>query len=410
MSSRLELTIERPVAGGRMLARHEGRVVLVAGAIPGERVVARVTRVSGHVTFADAVEIVDASPDRRTPAGDPACGGAAYAFIAYPRQLALKSEVIADAFRRIGKHALDRPVAVAPSPETGYRLRARLHVRGRQAGFFREGTHQLCAAGPTGQLLPETQSAIDQTLVALDERLAEVDALLVAENVDATERVVHVEPKPGARLDDVAGLSPLPAGVTGLTTVTHGRLTALAGMAMVTDAAFGLTRRAPSFFQANRHLVGDLVVRVLSAVTGDRFLDLYAGVGLFAVALARRGGQGLAAEGDRWSGEDLETNARPLRDRLRVFRGSVEEAVARPLDPPPDTVIVDPPRTGVSPEALAGALAWRAPKLVYVSCDPATLARDAARILAAGYHLASLEAFDLFPNTPHVEMLAVFER
>ena len=87
---------------------------------------------------------------------------------------------------------------------------------------------------------------------------------------------------------------------------------------------------------------------------------------------------------------------------------SVESAVALPLDPPPDVVIVDPPRPGVAPEALQGIVAWRAPRIVYVSCDPATLARDAARLSAAGYGLEAIEAFDLFPNTAHVETLATF--
>src|SRR5262245_56909251 len=131
----VELEIERPVAGGRILARHEGQVVLVAGTIPGERVRARVERVAKSVAHAEAVEVVTASPDRR-PAADWRCGGRDYAHVSYARQCALKSEIIADAFRRVGRLPLASPPEVTPSPEHGYRLRARLHASAGQLGFF----------------------------------------------------------------------------------------------------------------------------------------------------------------------------------------------------------------------------------------------------------------------------------
>jgi len=418
----MELTPDRPVAGGRMLARHDGRVVLVAGAIPGERVRARVERVSRDVTFASAVEILEPSADRREPPIDPACGGAAYAHIRYDRQVALKADIIADAFRRIGKVTLEGPIRVRPSPELGYRVRARLHVRQRRAGFFREGTHVLCDAGATGQLLPEAMTAVEATLSAIDTRLADCEALVVSENIAATERVIHLEPRDGARLDDLGGLS-LPHGLTGLTTGRHGQSLIVAGAAAVSDRAADMfagdspidpdttwMRHGTSFFQGNRHLTGALVRHVLQAARGDRFVDLYAGVGLFAVALAASGARGLAVEGDRSSAADLAANAARWSDRLRALRAPVEEAVAMPLDPAPDLVVVDPPRTGVAPNALSGLLTWSAARLIYVSCDPPTLARDAKRLTSAGYRMTSLEGFDLFPNTAHVETVAVFDR
>jgi 23S rRNA (uracil1939-C5)-methyltransferase len=418
----MDVTPDRPVAGGRMLARHEGRVVLVAGAIPGERVRVRIERVTRDVTFATAVEILEPSSDRREPPADPACGGADYAHVRYDRQLALKAEIIADAFRRIAKVAVDAAIEIRPSPEHGYRVRARLHVRQRRAGFFRAGTHVLCDARATGQLLPETMTAVEATLSAIDARLAECEALVVSENVAATERVIHVEPRDGARLDDLGDV-PLPAGVTGLTTGRHGQLTRLAGATTVTDRAGELfagdspidpdtswTRSGTSFFQGNRYLTGALVRRVLDAARGDRFVDLYAGVGLFAVALAASGARGLAVEGDRSSAADLSTNAARWSDRLRALRAPVDTAVTLPLDPAPDLIVLDPPRTGVAPDALTGLLGWSAARLVYVSCDPPTLARDAKRLVVAGYRLTSLDGFDLFPNTAHVETVAVFDR
>jgi 23S rRNA (uracil1939-C5)-methyltransferase len=407
-----------------MLARHDGRVVLVSGAIPGERVRVRVERTSKSVIWAEVVEVLEASPDRRPAAGDPACGGSHYAHIEYDRQLRLKSEVITDAFRRIARHTLDQPVAVLGSAERGYRLRARLHVANGRAGFFREGTHTLCDAGPNGQLLPATIAAVDGVLQALGNRANDCAAIVVAENVAATERVMHLEPRESAQLGNLLpseALSAIP-GLTGVTTMAGRRQVTLSGSPTVTDTAQSLlgagssvgglvawTRHATSFFQGNRFLTGALLRAVLDASEGkNEVVDLYAGVGLFAVALAARGANVVAVEGDASSGADLESNAGPWKERLRVICGSVEEALAHATDEPPDVIILDPPRTGVSSEALGRLITWRAPTLVYVSCDPPTLARDAAQLFAAGYRLATIEAFDLFPNTPHVETLATF--
>jgi len=422
MPSMLEVTIDRAVAGGRMLARHDGRVVLVSGAIPGERARVEVERVTRDVSFARVVDVIEASVDRRDPPGDPACGGADYAHIHYDRQRQLKADVIADALRRIGRVTLDAPVAVRASPERGYRVRARLHVRQRRAGFFREGTHTLCDPASGGQLLPKSIATIEAALSTLDARLAECEAFILSENVAATDCVIHVEPRDGARLDDLAGRTPLPAGATGLTTGRHGHVLTLAGEPSITDRAadlFGADppidpsttwKRLPaSFFQGNRFLVGDLVRRVLAAATGERFVDLYAGVGLFTVALAATGRRGLAVEGDRASAADLATNIAPWPTTLRAMRAPVEEASATRLDPAPDLVVLDPPRTGVAAEALGGVIGWAPPRIVYVSCDPPTLARDAKRLVDAGYVMTSIDAFDLFPNTAHVEVVATFD-
>lgn len=423
MNEILELSIERPVAGGRMLARHGGRVVFVSGTLPGERVRARVERASRQALWAATVDVLEPSADRRDPICDPACGGLAFAHITYGRQRTLKRDIIVDAFRRIGHLTLDVPPDVLGSPEQGYRLRARLHVRGGQIGFFREGTHDLCDASATAQLLPDALQAAGALLTALGPDPRAWDAVTVCDNIDATERVLHLDPAEDAERPTALPDLALPAHVTGVTMSRRGRVMTLAGRESVTDTARALfggespvgpdvtwSRRAPSFFQGNRFLAGTLVRRVLAAAQGDRVVDLYAGVGLFAVALAARGATVAAVEGDRSSGEDLTMNARPWGARLRVIHGSVEDAVRRPPTPLPDVVVLDPPRTGVSPAALGALMAWRAPRLAYVSCDPPTLARDAAKLVGAGYRLASLEAFDLFPNTPHVESVAVFDR
>jgi 23S rRNA (uracil1939-C5)-methyltransferase len=172
-----------------------------------------------------------------------------------------------------------------------------------------------------------------------------------------------------------------------------------------------LQRHAESFFQGNRFLLGALVTAVTDAVPHDgEIVDLYAGVGLFSVALAAMGRlEVTAVEGDRSSGEDLRENARPHAPGLTARVARVEDYLGS-LRRTPSAIILDPPRTGVSQPAMSALIRLGAPQLVYVSCDPPTLARDARRLLDAGYRLDALRAFDLFPNTPHVEALAVFTK
>ncbi len=156
----IELCVERPAVGGRMIARLDGRIVLVAGAIPGERIRAEVERSRGGVVLARTVEILEGSRDRRPVAGVPACGGRSFAHIAYRRQLELKSQIVQDAFRRIGRIDLAVPPPVVPSIERGYRMRARLHVGDSLVGFLEAGSHRVCDVSRLGPLLPKTERLI----------------------------------------------------------------------------------------------------------------------------------------------------------------------------------------------------------------------------------------------------------
>src|SRR5262245_17476929 len=158
----IALDVEKPAVGGRMIGRVAGQVVLVSGTIPGERVTARVENVSRGVAYAAAMAIDEPVADRRELVSDPSCGGCLYVHITYPRQLEIKADVIADAFGRIGKITLGHRVPVAPSPEEGYRMRARLHRRGRQLGYFREGSRELCDVRQTRQLLAASCDALDR--------------------------------------------------------------------------------------------------------------------------------------------------------------------------------------------------------------------------------------------------------
>jgi 23S rRNA (uracil1939-C5)-methyltransferase len=428
VSGPIELTIERPVAGGRMLARADGRVVLVAGAIPGETVRAQIERVERGVAFARVEAVLAPSPDRRAPFFDAACGGGVYAHIEPARQVALKREVILDGLRRGAGLTWEQPLAVAASPERGYRLRARLHVRDGRIGFFKEGTHVLCDAAPSAQLDSAALDAGRRLVAALGAIFgaSTIESLEVSENLDGTERAMHLHPIDRALLGTTMP-APLSArllvdGVTGLSVATTGSGTVtLAGNPTVGDDLARIVRGAPSgsrvrrhaasFFQGNRFLVGALASAVVDAVPDGPAWDLYAGVGLFAAALCATGRDRVTAvEGDPVSGADLRANAAAFDDRLAVEARAVEDVLATTALPAEATVIVDPPRTGLSKAVTAALAASAVRRIVYVSCDVATLARDLKGFAASGFEVVSLEGFDLFPNTAHVETLVALQR
>lgn len=436
----LTLDVEKAAAGGRMLARHDGQVVLVAGAIPGERVVARVDRRAKGVLHAEVVDVLSASPDRRQPAYDRLCGGQVYAHIAYPRQLQLKAEIISDAFRRLARLPLAVLPAILGSPEGGYRMRARLHVRGHRIGFYREGTHEVCDPAPGGQLSAATTAWITEAEGTLQAHvLPGLAAIDLAENVTGDQRACHLELDPDA---DPAAFDALATGLVGLSAQVgdRGRVVPLAGVPVVSDvlhvregdpgSALRLRRSARAFFQGNRFLLEPLARHVLARVPPGPVVDLYAGVGLFGLSLAASGFESVTlVEGDDVSGADLADNAEPFGDRVRVERTSVESFLSsyvryaasgfsrtssdvapgssRAVD---TTVIIDPPRTGLSKLALNGLTQAQPERIIYVSCDVATLARDARAMTDAGYELQGITGFDLFPNTAHVESVAVMGR
>jgi 23S rRNA (uracil1939-C5)-methyltransferase len=416
----VDVSIERPAAGGRMIARHEGQVLLVSGAIPGERVSARVVRAEKRFAFATVCAVLEPSADRREPPADPACGGVLFAHIAYPRQVAIKSDIVVDALTRLGRIPLDKPVAVSASPEHGYRMRARFHVRGGRAGFYREGTHDVCDGRASRLLATATIDAVDRVVSVLLESDVRPTTIVVSENIPGDERAMQVDLADDAQpAYDALVRAADAAALTGC--MARGPVGPLvhAGEALVGDTlarltagrtTIGLLRRRPtSFFQGNRFLLPALVTRVLDAVPADAsVLDLYAGVGLFSVALAATGHSRIVAvEGDRSAGGDLRDNAAPYASTLKAVVGRVEDYIAR-RGPTAGTIVVDPPRTGISKEAMEAIARHGASRVVYVSCDPPTMARDARRLLEAGYTLETIEGFDLFPNTPHVETLGVF--
>jgi 23S rRNA (uracil1939-C5)-methyltransferase len=399
--------------------------VLVAGTIPGERVTARVERVGKGVAFAEVEEVLQPSPDRRTGAVDWRCGGNVFSHVAYPRQRELKAQIIQDAFTRIGRLPLPGSPDVIGSPEAGYRMRARLHVQGERIGFFREGTHELCDLAATGQLLPATvvwvAAAADALRAVTRGRTgpAGLASIEIAENMSGDQRAAHLELHAAV---DPQAYEALASGLVGLSAqAADAREAAIvAGIPCVSDeirAGSGrvvLRRDVRAFFQGNRFLLQPLVERVLTLVDEGAAVDLYAGVGLFGLSVAAAGSPEVTlVEGDPVSSADLARNADAFGGRVRVHRQSVEtflSGAAASLRSRRPTFIVDPPRTGMTREALAGIINAEPPRIVYVSCDVATLARDARALVDAGWELTELTGIDLFPNTAHVESIAVFSR
>ena len=409
-----------------MIARHDGRVVLVAGAIPGERIRAAVEPSRRGVLLARTVEVLEGSQDRRPVVGGQAGGGQSFAHISYRRQLELKSEIVRDAFRRVGRIELSVPPRVMPSPETGYRMHARLHVGDGRLGFLEERSHRVCDAASTGQLLPKTERLVG-ALAAHVGALASAGARTVelAEDLAGDRCALHVVVQ-GEPADVADALRPMASvgGVTGLTAASGTRSGAqlvLAGTPYVTDAltaflssggagTLWLRRHPASFFQANRYLVRELVVAVAGLIERDEVVDLYAGVGLFAVSIAARRGAVTAVERDPCSAGDLVSNAAPLDPAVRVVRAPVEVFLKRSAGLEGAAVIVDPPRAGLSREVVTRLARRRPDRIVYVSCDVATQARDLRALGESGYRLDQVQAFDMFPNTAHIETVVALDR
>lgn len=429
----IDLDVERIAHGGIAVARHEGRVVFVSDAIPGERVRARVSDASKPAFWrADTVEVLDASPDRREHVWaeasvdrDPAlrAGGAEFGHIRIERQRTLKAEVLADSLRRMAGVDLDVDVtAVDPSlaPEvsddgTGWRTRVRLHVDAEgRVGPYAARSRTVIPVTSLPLAVPELAG-----LAPLDARLPGVHAIdLVAPSsgeaavvmVDApAERPVRNGRQARGRRGAGGGAAKrAPRDRTVIEEVVDGR-------------RFRVDRAG--FWQVHRGAAATLGRAVQRAVDGDRFdpraanLDLYGGVGLLAAAVGDRFGETtrittVEAEpratlhaGENlaeWVGAQAVT-ARVDRylDELVATAGAAERARLRDA-----VVVLDPPRAGAG-RAVVDRLAELAPRqLVYVACDPVALARDVGLLRERGYELDSLEAFDLFPNTHHVEAVA----
>jgi tRNA/tmRNA/rRNA uracil-C5-methylase (TrmA/RlmC/RlmD family) len=379
----LELDIDELAAGGDGVGRAaDGRVVFVPFTAPGDRVRVRVEGDRGRFLRARVVELLRASPRRTDPvcAVFGSCGGCSWQHIDYAAQLEAKSKIVSDAFARIGGITASDRVPVTPSPSAyGYRSRARVLVERGRVGFRRRHSHALCATSRCPILAPPLQTK----LAELSRRPPPTDGEWELFWGDGGARAAALHASSEERVEvrvgcERVGISP---GV---------------------------------FAQSNTLLLETLADSVLAAAgQGALAFDLFAGAGFFTLGLARRFERVTGLESSPAAARDLAANLRAAGiANATMVPERLEAAVAGGLfdSLEPDVVVLDPPRTGLPPGS-SDALAELGPRrIVYLSCNPATQARDAAYLVGGGYSAVRVEAFDLFPQTPHVESLAVFER
>lgn len=390
------------VAGGDALARDgDGRVVFVTGALPGERVTARVTEARRDFARAVAVEVLDASPDRVAPpcaALAAGCGGCTWQHVSPGAQSRLKADLVLDALRRIA-HLADPPVP-RPVPLGGPALRttARLAVStdGR-AGHRRRGQTGGAAAVATEDCLA-AHPLLEELIVA--GRYPGADEVLLRVGVASGERLVR--PRAGAAVvvpTDVVVVGPGDGGPAAVHEEVAGR-------------RFRISTE--SFFQAGPVAAAALVEAVDDAVgdalgVGGHLVDTYAGVGLFASVLGhRRRARVTAVEHHPAALADARANLADID--ASIVAAEVGRWRSDPGQAPPDVVVADPSRPGLGRPGVAAVVAAGAPRVVLVSCDPASLARDTTLLGAGGYRLSSIALVDAFPHTFHTETVSRFDR
>ncbi len=414
----LDLTIDKNVYRGRGLGRVGGQVVLVPRAHGGDRIRVRVQKVRRGFAEAALVEVLEPAPARRrAPCPHAAsCGGCAYQEIDYGQQLRVKESVLRESLVRASVPD-PGPIPVRASPERGWRMRATLHF-GRRGdalllGLRREGSRRLVDVEDCLQLSPTMNTAaraLREALAAMPTvaRSARDLDLLESPGGEALVAVLGttLRPRQAQALGPLGVRTP---GLTGFGVRCLDRLVWLHGQRRITADILGLGLRAGigSFFQANRFLLEPLAqaVRDLVPDKGGRILDLYAGVGLFALPLAaRQRCDVIAVEAAEQAAEDARANTRRAGlGHVQVLGDDVGRALASLAAETDERIVLDPPRSGAGP-GVVDQIAARAPSsVVYVSCDPPTLGRDLARFACHGYQIDAISLFDLFPDTFHLE-------
>lgn len=374
-----------------------GRVVLAPFVLPGERIRAQAEQEKPGLIRARALEVLEPSPDR-VAAPCPyfgRCGGCHYQHAPYEYQLAAKRSILAEELRRLGKIEPPGEIGTIAAEPWGYRNRAQWHVAQGRLGYREARSHKLCAVDrcPVGS--PKLNEVIGLLNVMLRDRrwprfVRSIEVFTDEQQVQLN--VLQTDQPVARRFFDWCGET-IPGLVMG--PLDYG-------------GRFRVGRN--SFFQVNRFLADRLVETAVDGAEGETALDMYAGVGLFSLALARRFREVVAVESGAGAVRDLEFNAeRAGMANLRAEQRTAEEYLAA-LDRAPDFVLVDPPRAGLGKTVVRRLSELRPLRISIVACDPATLARDLAGLLAAGYRMEKMTLVDLFPQTYHVETVVRLER
>jgi 23S rRNA (uracil1939-C5)-methyltransferase len=395
--SNFEVTVEKLVYGGDGLARVDGRVVFAPFVLPGERVRVHAAREKPGLIHASTVKILEPSAHR---VGAPCpvfgtCGGCHYQHAPYAEQLAIKRAILEEELRRLGKIAPPEEIGIIASEPWGYRNRVQLRVEKGRLGYLEMRSHNMCAIDQC----PIASPKINQTIEVLKRMLHDpkwprmvrslelfTDETTVQLNLMETERPV------ARRFFDWCG-----ENIPGLVEST-----------LDYNGRFRVSRG--SFFQVNRFLLDRLVEAAVEGAEGDTAFDLYAGVGLFAPALAARFRQVIAVETGSGAVRDLQFNAeRAGLTNVRAEAKMVEEFLQE-QESPADFVLLDPPRAGLGKAVVRRLVELQPRQMVLVACDPSTLARDLAGLVAGGYEIVRMAMVDLFAQTYHLEAVVLLQR
>jgi 23S rRNA (uracil1939-C5)-methyltransferase len=390
----VEVTTGQLAYGGDAVARHRGLAVFVQFAAPGERLRVRIIEVKKNFARAVIEEVLTQSPSRRDAPcryfGQ--CGGCQLQHISYEAQLEAKIGFVRDALERVGRIDWPHEIEIKHAAEFGYRARAQVKVERTDdsqssIGFARAGSRSVCDVESCAILLPQ----LDAALGAFRKSAADPDQPLAGRirtevNIAAGDSAISFEPQ-------VVGL---PGGV-----LTR------------TVAGFAFRFSPATFFQVNALMLETLVSKAVGDESGSLAIDLFAGVGLFTLPLASRYAQVIGVEADRrsvaFARENIAASTLENVDVRQAGAASWLEKFAAIRAPAPDLILLDPPRTGAA-DSIPHLTALKPARITYVSCDPATLARDLRKLLDSGYELRSVVALDLFPQTYHVETVASLAR
>lgn len=429
------LAIESLAYGGDAIAHLEdGRTAFVSGAVPGDVVSVEIVEERERFVRARTLEVVTPSPDRVSPPcpyfGQ--CGGCSWQHVSYPAQLHAKRRAVVDALSRIG-HVIDAESLVAEtvpsSLEYGYRNKVELVVdsgTGRpRLGFHRASSAEIIAVDEC-LLLPKPLRKAPKALggalryIAGDQDLGLTRvALRVAAHTKDVEVALWGAPGPFPRraVSTTIGAALKSTSLVRVMTKGPAKERRIAGVEVLSGkghwreriGGLTMTISAPSFFQVNTRAAEKLVSIVRDALQpdgSDRVLDLYAGAGTFTLPLAQSAGEVVAVESASSAVRDLRRNLETSELWAEVIGGDAVREL--PDVGHIDSAVVDPPRSGLHPDAARALAATSARTIAYVSCDPATLARDSAALMNCGYRLVSATPVDMFPQSFHVETVAVF--
>lgn len=379
----IEVLIERILPGGAGLAHADGQTILVGLAAPGDHLRVRLERRRGNLAFASIVEIIEPSHARTEPPCPyfGRCGGCDFQQLTYEAQLAAKVEIIRDCLRRIARvDFTTEKIPITPSPaEWHYRSRAQWQYDAlrNHLGYFERGSHNICDVASCPVLVP----ALEETLEDLRGRMRE-----------------GTLPRAAAEFQAVAGdegSSIFPAvDEQGTREVSR-------------DIGSHRYRfSANGFFQINQELLGALIDDAIGAARGETALDLYCGAGLFTLPLARRFARVTGVEAHDGAVAYARRNlAKARMENALIKCSTVSEWLAEHAASQADLdfLLLDPPRTGAEEGVIEGILSLSPRHISYVSCDPATLARDLRGLTQGGYTIDNIAAFDMFPQTHHIE-------